>query len=62
MNIKKIKNLLEQKQWEIRVIRKNYWPMIYANKHTSYIEEIILVIQVFWFYNSLDFVLLDKEI
>ena len=41
---------------------KKYWPMIYANKHTSYIEEIILVIQAFWFYNSLDFVLLDKEI
>lgn len=62
MNIEKIKNLLKQKQWEIRVIRKNYWPMIYPYNKNSYIEEIILVIQAFWFYNSLDFVIHDQEL
>lgn len=61
MNREKLKNLLEEKQGEIRIIRKNYWPMIYFYNN-SYIFEIILIVQAFGFYNPLVFVIDDNGI
>lgn len=59
MNKKDLIKLLNKKTGKIKVIRKNYWPMIDYDKNQfdipDYILEIIVVIQGFWWYNSYEF-------